>query len=289
MAKLTRKQNEARNAILAWLDGGKHLEHKYVLNNYVPQDITEGGKYYTPIPIADELIKRVQPYLLPIVRVLEPCAGIGHLIYSMPATWDVDAYELDQEASRIGCKLFQHVHWFIELSPFTDWDLIEGEYDLAIMNPPFNANLGMNEAHKRSDARWHFKSEYKFLELAVHALDEGGILAVIGTQLFLNNSPKPLAEALWTQLEILEDPTHLDGNFTFAGIDVYSYLFRKVNSPLVIEKTRQAFYNIPKGPERPAPLHQAYEDPMEILNLLEADTEELSKAIAELKAMLKGE
>jgi hypothetical protein len=127
------------------------------------------------------------------------------------------------------------------------------------------------------------------LELAVHALDEGGILAVIGTQLFLNNSPKPLAEALWTQLEILEDPTHLDGNFTFAGIDVYSYLFRKVNSPLVIEKTRQAFYNIPKGPERPAPLHQAYEDPMEILNLLEADTEELSKAIADLKAMLKGE
>lgn len=92
--KLTKRQRKDRDRILAWLEGKEFRENSKakpavpefsigeVMEFYVPPDVTGAGQYFTPPEMANALFSYMDlPWLDGDgIKILDPCAGIGHLL-----------------------------------------------------------------------------------------------------------------------------------------------------------------------------------------------------------------
>ena len=121
MIKLTKQQMKEKDQIAAWLDGKPFkknsrdkdpqvpvLSVEDVLNTYTPQYISDGGKFYTPLLMSEEFVGHLN--IFTGMQILDPCAGIGNLLFPVYAnSVKIDAIELDEEACKIGSKLFPDV------------------------------------------------------------------------------------------------------------------------------------------------------------------------------------
>lgn len=237
--KLTKKQCKDRDRILAWLNGEPFRENSRskpkvplldeidVLEQYVPPDITGAAQYFTPVEMANHLIS----YLVPWgegYSVLDPCAGIGHLLYSL-----VDmgvrlvAYEIEEECVQIGQKLFPDIVWHWEI-PFDHLEDIEGQFGCVVLNPPFGIQRGMASGDRMCEGRCS-KSEHIFFELAVRACMSDGQIAVIAPYNFIKNFPKAFREWCELNVELEIELGQLPGEFAWSGIAVYGYIFRRLD------------------------------------------------------------
>lgn len=234
MIKLTKAQRKDRNRIEAWLNNEPFKENSRdknpqvpdlsaddVLNTYVPQFISDGGKFYTPPAMAEELAEHL--IIEDGMRILEPCAGIGNLLAPVTrlhpdSSVVIDAYELDEEACGIGRKLFPEVNW-INSTPFDNLEAITGQYDLVLMNPPFGTKWGTYQGESMSEGRAK-RSEHFFLELALRALKPGGTLLVIAPYNYLSGIPKKMKAWVTEFAGASEDLGKLEGDFRFTKITV---------------------------------------------------------------------
>ena len=204
MVKLTKAQIKDRDRIEAWINGEPFKENSrdkhpqvpalnvgQVLETYVPLYISDGAKFYTPLEMGEYIWERISHIIEPGQRILEPCAGIGNLV-ALPYEYTIDgqikqdmdvdedfeplriiAVELDQEAYKIGAKLFPDAEW-IHGSAFEEVPAMFGTFDHVLMNPPFNITWATGSGAEMSGGLCK-KSEHMFLYLAMQALKEAGM------------------------------------------------------------------------------------------------------------------
>lgn len=254
MVRLTKAQRKQRERIEAWRDKKPFKENARdkdpqvpkltvdeVLDTYVPEYISDGAKFYTPRDMAIAfwaLATSGYVNIRPGMGILEPCAGIGNLLYPFYDAledwdWVVDAYELDKEAGEIGKKLFPNrVSWHINESPFEDSVQLEGLYDLVIMNPPLRIKWAndMNSEWIESGAT---NSEHRFLELAIRALKPGGQAMIIAPYNYFDRLPKGKGVKAWfaENAEVTAEFGKLPGEFQFTKIDAFGWLIERISIP----------------------------------------------------------
>lgn len=196
--KLTKAQKLANTQIMTWLQDRdiKDIPIREILEKYTPPDIKSSGQYFTSIEMGTVALERLRlrvPTLAKKLRVFDPCAGIGHLIYPLIFLRPVicfDAYEIETECAEIGRKLFSWVHWFAQM-PFVVMSGIEGKYDLVLCNPPIGIKRGMDLGKMMSETHCS-RSEHIFLELSARALKPGGQAIILGPVSYMDSCPARL-------------------------------------------------------------------------------------------------
>lgn len=241
--KLTKKQWRNRERVLAWLNDEEFKENSRaepavpnlslgeVLEFYVPPDVTGAGQFFTPAEMSEELAG-----VLPIlnnseIKVLDPCAGIGHLLWPWAdMSCQLVAYELERECVEIGKRLFPSVEWHGEI-PFDCLDQIEGQFDFVVMNPPFNTRRGMDPGVRMCEGRCT-KSEHVFLELAVRACKPDGQIGVIAPFNYWERIPKKLRAWLEDKVILEHRMGELPGKFEMSNIKVHGYIIGRSDEVL---------------------------------------------------------
>ncbi len=219
--------------IMAWIRGEREdlsLTVREVLDRYTPPDIKGSAQYFTGLETGMAALERLRLWLPPAgqkLRVLEPCAGIGHLIYLLRFLRKhlvVDAYEVEEECVQVGRKLFPWANWQVAM-PFLTMDAIEGRYDLVLCNPPIGIQRGMELARQACQGRC-VRSEHVFLEVSIRALKPGGQAVVLGPENFLDKRPARLHIWLEDQMEPVDRFGPLPGGRA-NSIQLYAHTFRK--------------------------------------------------------------
>lgn len=238
--KLTKRQWKDRERILAWLEGKEFRENSRakpavpdlsvgeVLEFYIPPDVTGSAQFFTPAEMSEALMSYMNiPFYDDNISILDPCAGIGHLLWPIARDTNhgIVAYEIEQECVKIGQWLFPKVEWHWEI-PFDHLVEIEGTFDFVVMNPPFNVTRGMALGWEMCEGRCT-KSEHVFLELAVRACKPGGQIGVIAPWNFWKRLPKKLRAWLEDKVTLECETGQLPGKFEMSSITVHGYIFRK--------------------------------------------------------------
>ncbi len=235
---MVRKKTQIASAdhrlIMAWVRGEREdlsLTAQEVLDRYTPPDIKDSAQYFTGLETGIAALERLRLRLPPAgqkLRVLEPCAGIGHLIYLLRFLRKylvVDAYEVEEECVQVGRKLFPWANWQVAM-PFLAMDAIEGRYDLVLCNPPIGIRRGVELARQACQGRC-VRSEHVFLEVSIRALKPGGQAVVLGPENFLDKRPARLRTWLDGQAEPVDRFGPLPGGRA-NSIQLYVHTFRKV-------------------------------------------------------------
>lgn len=243
--KITKRERKNIARIQAWLNDEPFqensrdknpqvpvLSHERVLSEWVGPDVRGAAQFFTPLEMGRTALSFLSylRYDGHGLKILEPCAGIGHLIYHINniamrgAT--IHAFELEEENCKIGAKLFPDVEWFWEI-PFEEITALEGQYDYVLMNPPFNTQRGMASGWEMSEGKTT-KSQYCFLELAIRALNPGGQALIIAPWSFWDKRPKRIAEWIERQNVTLDYRSEeLPGEFAQTKIRVHAYIVTK--------------------------------------------------------------
>jgi len=249
MAKALRAdQVKANQRILAWLEGRPYREYpeqrrprvpdlkpEFILRTYTPPNPEWSEQFFTPLQAGRAALEGVA--LWDEMHVLEPAAGIGHLIYCLASAAGanrlcVTACEIERQAYRIGARLFPWVEWR-QGNVFDHVGTLAGRFDLVVCNPPFGGgkHLGPEDRSGRPRSRgWHAtQTEYLLLELAARALKPGG------QALFI--APHSFADAVPEMLEgYLEDAglaytgrsgEPLPGDFLQTGVRVHAFYWHR--------------------------------------------------------------
>lgn len=266
--KLTKRQRKDRDRILAWLEGKEFRENSRakpavpqlsvgtVLEFYVPPDVTGAGQFFTPPEMARALLSYMDypRFNGDGVRILDPCAGIGHLLFpfaDLTIGWDLVAYELEEECVEIGRKLFPWIEWHWEI-PFDHAERLEDQFDYVVMNPPFNTRRGTMPGIDMADGVC-IKSEHVFLMLAVRACKPGGQIGVIAPYNYCDRLPKKLKGWLDDKAEMMYDLGQLPGEFALSSISVHGFIFERLGEPQpeeepILERKRDWREEWDKGP-----------------------------------------
>lgn len=241
MSGLTKAQRKDNDRIEAWVKGESFKENSKakpvvpslsiedILNGYTP--IANGdGAYLTPPEMGAALMELLLPHVeYTPATILEPCAGIGHLVDCLKDLWEnasIQAYELSHERFQLGCRLFPSE--FLHSNPLSRMGDLENAYDLVVMNPPFNVTFGIDEWVLLASHAGVTKSEHLFLELATRACHSGGLIGVIAPFNFLDNLPNKTKPWFDERLLMLEKEGPLPGKFKNSNIAVHGYVFRRI-------------------------------------------------------------
>ncbi len=238
MRRMTKRQRKWNDRIEAWLKGNLFKENarakpevpvlgmREILDNFYPPDPTGSAQFFTPPEMAQAAFDYGAVLISPGQRVLDPCAGIGHLLY--PWLWhaevgDVtfDAYEIDRGCVELGQMLFPDVNWRWEI-PFDRLEDIEGQYDYVFCNPPFNTRRGMMSGEEMSNGKAK-KSEHLFLELCIRALKSEGGAVMFGPYNYIDRLPRKMRD--WFDERATVDLTWgpLPGEFALTKIQLHAY------------------------------------------------------------------
>lgn len=275
--KFTKVQLKNQERIEAWLKGApfrenlrdKHpqvpdLSLERVLEEFCPPDVKGAGQFYTPLEMASQALSYIAPF--EGARILEPCAGIGNLLYPLlpdAGYIHVDAYEMEGTCVKVGRKLFPWVNWRHEI-PFDHLDEIEGRYDFVVLNPPFGTMRGMVPGENMSQGRAK-RSEHIFMELAVRALKPDGYAVMIvpsqgeRTPAFHERSmPKKMAPWFESRAKMVYRDARLPGEFQFTQINVEALVFQRTDydAPVVLAEAPEVVAAVP------APVAEAEPEPI---------------------------
>ncbi|MCL4296272.1 MAG: hypothetical protein KJ077_11110 [Anaerolineae bacterium] len=235
MYRLTKQQHKDRDRITAWLEGKPFRDNgreavpeltvEQVLEMYMPTwDPQENGQFFTPLEMGAALVDLLN--ILPGSRVLEPSAGIGHLVFHLqdePIT--VDCFEADQTCVAVGQRLFPWANWK-HATPFEELANIEGQYDFVLANPPFETDWAIQEGLDMSAGKAR-KSQHLFMEVIARALKVDGQAAVIGPPELLNSMPQALRAWFEARMD-LNDVVELPGEFRLTKARVVAFLFTRL-------------------------------------------------------------
>lgn len=236
--RATKAQCKWNGRIKAWLQGELFRETarakpevplltlREVLDNFYPPDPTGSAQFFTPPEMSLAAFEYGNIHITEDQRVLDPCAGIGHLFYPwLPYVENdkttFDAYEIDKECVELGQILFPNINWRWEI-PFCDLEAIEGQYDLVICNPPLNIRRGMILGEVMSDGRAK-KSEHIFLELCVRALKPEGQAVFFGSYNCLDKLPKKMRAWFDEHATLDYSWGPLPGEFALTKIQLHAY------------------------------------------------------------------
>ncbi len=245
MYRTTKAQRKNMDRIEAWLRQQPFKENsrdkkpqvpqltvERVLADWIPSwDPKETGQFFTPLEMGRSLLERLR--ISPGDRVLEPCAGIGHLVYQLAEAGciSLDAYEVSPECATLGQRLFPWANWQ-EADVFERLHEIEGQYDVVVANPPFGTSWAMAAGLAKSEGRAR-RSEHLFLELITRALKPGGQAAVIGPYNLVEKMPKAMQEWFEARMRLDDSFGPLPGEFGLTGVKVHAFYFTRLEEPVI--------------------------------------------------------
>ena len=193
--KLSKQDQKLHEEALAILekDTINFDDREFVFKHYneaATHMIGKNAAFFTPMDLArDFAIEACSNG-----RIIDLCAGIGHLTYAIIRQkefsckdYDITCIELNPEYYEIGKKLLPKVNWI--LGDVTDKDLIDslGTFDLAISNPPYGRI-------KTGSQTFPFKSksdfEFKVVEIGTYMANYGVYLLPQGSTPFLYSGTK---------------------------------------------------------------------------------------------------
>jgi len=170
-------------------------------NGTAPQAVAAHQLFQTPEPIAKRLVSLLGAFP-PFCRVLEPSAGLGHILRAFPADFDGGFVAVETDAALCGClfrmdlprtRIMQRDFLTVEPSE-------TGLFDCVAMNPPFT-----------------MRSDIRHVQHAIRFLKPGGVLAGICMAGPARESAlRPMAET-WEPLPA--------GTFRSTGTNVDTILF----------------------------------------------------------------
>lgn len=246
----TKAQRREMERLQAWLNGEPFRESnrqkaadmrvpqftpEEVLETYIPPAAKSSAQYFTPLSMTSYLYNKISSWgFSPGEKILDPCAGIGNLFHNLDEGADITAIELEMECVEIGKVLFPRVNW-LQGTAFEYIDLVEGQYDTVIMNPPFGSIArGTHGADVLSQVKpFPSGAQYQFLELAIRALKQGGRAIVISPYNLLLKMPKSFER--WFHENAMEEVNFgpLPGKFKLTGVTVYGYVLVRT-SPVTV-------------------------------------------------------
>ena len=241
--QLTKKIVKHNEKVKAWLRGAIELSREQIAE-YVSPHSGERSQWFTPLETALDLCQRIQQRHFDEqhgthLRVLEPCAGIGNLIYPMIGREKVAlvGYEIDDEIAPIAAKLCAG-----DLMVVTQGDVFNqlasaaGFYDLVLMNAPFNIEYGQMRAREVAP-KWATTSGARFLWFALTALARDGQLLALGPYNFLDRLTND--GKAWFEKNGQLAERYQAGEIN--GITVFGYDIRKVTvGPAVVSQVAGA-------------------------------------------------
>lgn len=253
----TRKQVKDHTRVMAWVNDEPFQENAraekkvpeltafQVLDDYVHMNPKYLGAFYTPPELATELCEKLADSMsysfdnsdFVLDKILDPCAGIGHLLRPFSFyDYDIAAVELDEEAYQVGRKAFPQYKW-IHANAFDLVQDLTGQFDATILNPPFNLpqTYYSPEDYPDFDAFERCKkSQHLFLDLAIRATKPGGYIALIGPYNTLDKMPQK--ERIWFDrwIEVGEyDIGKLDGDFKQTKINVHGFIMQRNENSMI--------------------------------------------------------
>lgn len=156
MARLTKIQSalqiKVQNILSQDVLNTEDIE--FVLSNFheaATNNISVAGAFFTPLSLALEFAEYCcYPQVKRPLRILDLCAGIGVLSYTMSRNFDRSPYnekceitcvEINADYIEVGKKILPQANW-VQLD-VTDIDAIMalGKFDLIISNPPYGQNV----------------------------------------------------------------------------------------------------------------------------------------------------
>lgn len=164
----------------AWAARAASLKTQLTPEEWESARASTPNAHYTDLPVVESMWEALQHLGFTGGRIVEPSAGVGHFIGTMPKEIaeksSVTAIELDSLSGRMVDKLYgQHgVQVFVQ--GFEATKLPEGYFDLAISNVPFGAYKVADGRHKPY-AEW-FIHNY-FFGKALDLVRAGGLVAFI--------------------------------------------------------------------------------------------------------------
>lgn len=147
------------------------------------------SSFYTPKVIPDTIYRVLSRYMK-IESLYEPSAGAGVYIESaienLPDLRKVTAYEKDYMTAKICSAIYRSSNCMVYNSPFEE-SLPEedGKYDVLASNVPFGA-FGVYDP-TITDPNIYKKIHAYFIAKGITKLQEGGVMAVLVTDAFLNS------------------------------------------------------------------------------------------------------
>lgn len=147
------------------------------------------GQVWTPSLVADEMVKRLAPYISPSSTILDPCSGPGtfakavirnNLKFESMHCFEIDPVLVKQSQQSVPDKRIQ----FAMQDFLSSRVPVISKYDAAILNPPYvRHELIPQEEKKRLRSKYHFGGKanlytYFLLETA-QQLKPGGVMCAI--------------------------------------------------------------------------------------------------------------
>jgi len=241
--RMTKQQIKDNARIQAWLEGEEfrengrakptvpNLSRNDVLEDWTPPCVSAMGQFFTPYSMVEQLhpwthrrYAKADPY-----TVLDPCAGIGHLLTDFNhGAYQVSAIEMQWETFALGEHLFPAFGW-------RHWNALEhldafkdDPFDIVVCNPPYNITAGMHD-HLEGFESGAKKSHHLFLELCVRALkpDRDSIAVIIGPYNLITGLPKKAAAWFEENAQVIDMLGPLHGEFKHTKMQVHAYMIKR--------------------------------------------------------------
>jgi adenine-specific DNA methylase len=192
-------------------------------------------QYFTPLPVAAALSALVARALAGVAspRILEPAAGIGMIIATLPTELRersaITAVELDKVTSRICAHLHPDVRLY-GAQGFEDTELAEESFDLCISNVPFGGVRVTDPLFTRSEAGLCRTLHDFFIAKMMMLTRPGGYVIVLTSYGTMDKKTKEVRKWLASQARLvgalrLPNGVFAENSGSESGTDIL--VFRK--------------------------------------------------------------
>ena len=145
--------------------------------------------HYTPKALVNSIWKGIEKMGFQKGSILEPSIGVGNFIgmkdKGLHRDSVVTGVEMDTTTAQIAKALYGNRHHILN-SPFQDFDMKNGSFDVVIGNPPFGLTKLYDKKHK--DIAGISMHNY-FVIKSLRGLKEGGILGVVVSSSLMDTRP----------------------------------------------------------------------------------------------------
>jgi adenine-specific DNA methylase len=166
--------------------------------------------HYTALPIIRAMwsgLIQLGAHKLASLRILDPCAGVGHFRSAAPQAFHHNARWVEIELDVLTARILKHLHpdsdgqSAVFNKGFEDVRLMENQFDLAISNVPFGnypiSDRSVKEAFLKSNIH-----DYFFVK-ALSLVRPGGVIAFITSRYTLDKKNKTTREWLARRADLL--------------------------------------------------------------------------------------
>lgn len=192
-------------ATKAWEKEAEELQFLLTKDEYEAARRSTQDAHYTSREVVNVMWQAVRQMGFSGGAVLEPSLGVGNFIGLMPtdlrSASQITAIELDNITGAIAKHLYPAASISAPVG-FQDVPLAEGFFSLAIGNPPFGAQK-LYDSSKQGKELNGFSIHNYFFAKSINSLRDGGVLAMVVSNSFLDSSKDKARQYIASRTDFL--------------------------------------------------------------------------------------